>query len=458
MTRKSDLKLQNQEHPLPVGLMLLLGLGVGIIAGAASIIFKILIGLFHNLFFFGKFSFVYNPILHTPESVFGIGVILVPVIGGLLVTLFIEKYSSEIKGNGVPEVMYAIYFRQGKIHSIVALLKALTAAISIGSGGSVGREGPIIQIGAALGSTLGQLMPMLAKERILLIAAGSAAGIAATFNTPLAGLLFAIELMLVSINAISVILVAISSVAATCFIHWTFGFHPIFEISNVDVGNYTLSSMGIFAVFGVLLGLISVAFIRGIYFCEDMFMKIFKNPYVRHSIGMVLVGIMLYLFMQKFGYYYIEGLGYSTIHEILKSSITNLWLLVFIFFGKFIATCLTLGTGASGGIFSPSLFLGASFGFCFWTIQNYFLPNLGVGPEIYVIAGMAGIVGAATGAVITAIVMLFEMTGSFSIILPTMLIVAVAYATRISLCRESVYTLKLFRRGVKMPRNFQRDS
>ncbi len=458
MPSKGELELQKLEKPLPVSLLLLLGLGVGIIAAAASIIFKALIALFHNLFFFGKFSLIYNPILHTSESLFGIGVILIPVIGGLFVTLLIEKYSSEIKGNGVPEVMYAIYFRKGKIHPLVALLKALTAAISIGSGGSVGREGPIIQIGAALGSTLGQLMPMLAKERILLIAAGLAAGIAATFNTPLTGLLFAIELMLVSINAISVILVAISSIAATFFIHWTFGFHPVFEISNVDVGNYTLSSMGIFVIFGVLLGLISVAFIRGIYFCEDISIKIFKNPYVRHSVGMGLVGIMLYFFMQNFGYYYIEGLGYSTIQEILKSSVTNLWLLVFIFFGKFIATCLTLGTGASGGIFSPSLFLGATFGFCFWTLQHYFLPNLGVGPEVYVIAGMAGIVGAATGAIVTAIVMLFEMTGSFSIILPTMLIAVVSYATRIALCPESVYTLKLFRRGINIPRNFSRDS
>ena len=205
----------SEPGPVPWWLMVLCALAVGVIAGLGAVVFRGMIGGFHNLLFLGRWSFAYDANVHTLASPWGAGIILVPVLGAIGVAFLVKTFAPEAKGHGVPEVMEAIYYKDGRIRPIVALVKSVASALSIGSGGSVGREGPIIQIGAAFGSTLGQLISMPARQRVILIAAGAGGGIAATFNTPIGGIAFAMELMMTSAGAQSLLMVALSCATAT---------------------------------------------------------------------------------------------------------------------------------------------------------------------------------------------------------------------------------------------------
>ena len=448
----------DEAQPLKNIHMVFIGACVGILGGIGAIIFRGLINIIHNLFFTGQLSFVFDVYQHTPPVAFGLAIILIPMIGAIMVTYLAENFSADAKGHGVPETMYAIYYKHGKIRPAVALIKALASAITIGTGGSVGREGPIIQIGAALGSTLGQLIAMPSRQRILLVAAGAGAGIAATFNAPIGGLAFAIELMLVSVNAISIGVVTIATVTATFISYLAFGTEPAFDsVDYLYIKNYHdyFAILLLMIPFGVIIGVISAFFIRGIYWCEDIFEKWFKNPYLRHMAGMGLVGVMLYLFMINLGYYYIDGIDYATINDALHFVINNPWLLLLLFAAKLIATCITLGSGGSGGVFLPSLFMGATFGGAYGIFLNSWFPQLGVSPVIFVVAGMAGVMGGGTGAIMTAIVLTFEITRDYADILPIMITVALAYATRLRLSSESIYTFKLFRKGIVLPKGLE---
>lgn len=450
--------VDQEPKPLKNIYMVLMGCCVGLMSGIGAVLFRDLIGLVHNLFFFGKLSYFYNASLHAPIVPIALAIIFIPIAGAVLVTFLTENFAPEAKGHGVPEAIYAIYYKHGNIRPVVALIKAVSSAISIGTGGSVGREGPIIQIGSAFGSTLGQLIQMPTRQRVLLIAAGAGAGIAATFNAPLGGLAFAIELMLVSVNAVSIGVVTVATVIATFIGYLFYGTAPALEYVNVI---YRKNYHDYFAIlvllvpFGILVGLVSALFIRGLYWFEDLFNRAFKNPYFRHIAGMSIVGCMLYFFMASFGHYYVEGVGYATIEDALHFVINNPWLLLLLFAGKFLATCVTLGSGASGGVFSPSLFMGATLGGAYGLFFNYLVPDLSVSPVMFIVAGMAGLVGSGTGAIVTAIVMTFEMTRDYADILPIMITVAVAYATRLRLSDESIYTLKLFRRGFILPRGLE---
>ena len=438
--------------------MVALSLLVGIIGGVGSILFRAMIGLVHNLTFSGEFSWVFNANVHAKASVWGMGIILVPVLGSLVVTWLTQTFAPEARGHGVPEVMDAIYYREGKIRPIVALVKAICSSISIGTGGSVGREGPIIQIGAAFASLVGQVIRMTPRQRIVLIAAGAASGIAATFNAPIGGLCFAVELMLVSANAVNVAVVAVATVVATMISHAALGIDPSFNVPVLALSTHRELSpivIALFIPFGLLTGAAAALFIHSIYWLEDFFAEAFKNPYLRHMVGMLLLGIMLYLTLRFAGHYYVDGVGYSTIMDILRGLLTHPGFLILLFGLKLLATGLTLGSGASGGVFSPSLFLGATLGAAFAGFLNWLVPGLQVPPVLFAVAGMAAMVGGSTGAVLTAIAMSFEQTRDYADILPIMLSVALCYAVRVRITRESIYTLKLYRRGQLMPQGLQ---
>ena len=413
--------ITQEPQPLKNIYIVFLGCCVGLMGGLGAVLFRGLINFIHNLFFFGHINFIYDASTHTPSVAFALAVIFIPMVGALLVTFLTENFAPEAKGHGVPEAIYAIYYKHGKIRPIVALVKAIASAISIGTGGSVGREGPIIQIGSAFGSMLGQLVSMPTRQRVLLIAAGAGAGIAATFNAPIGGLAFAIELMLVSVNAISIGIVTVATVIATFIGYLFFGTAPALDsISAMYTKNYHDYFMILILLipFGILIGIISAGFIKGLYWFEDLFIETFKNSYIRHMVGMGIVGCMLYLFMLFFGHYFIEGVGYATIEDTLHFIIQNPWILLLLFAAKLLATCLTLGSGASGGVFSPSLFMGATFGGAYGIFLNALFPQLNVNPVIFIVAGMAGVVGSSTGAIVTAIVMTFEMTRDYANILP----------------------------------------
>src|SRR5689334_14141160 len=312
---------QNVRSERTMGLLALslLAIGVGIVTGVGAVGFRALIGLIHNVFYFGRFSAVYDANVLEPPSPWGAGIVLVPVIGGLGVTFLVSKFAPEARGHGVPEVMDAIFYHEGRIRPVVAAVKSLASALSIGTGAAVGREGPIIQIGASLGSTLGQLIRMDTWQRITLVAAGAGAGIAATFNTPIGGVMFAVELMMPEVSVRTFLPVAIATGTATFVGRFFFGQQPAFVVplpplENTDVGAALL--LFLYALLGVITGLAATGFIRGLHFLEDQFDRI-KGPYTRHILGMLLVGVLIYLLQRNFGHYYVEGVGYATVQAIV---------------------------------------------------------------------------------------------------------------------------------------------
>ena len=434
---------------------------VGVVSGLGAVAFRALIAFFHNLLFFGRFSTAYNANAHTPPSPWGPFVILVPVVGAVGVTALVTNFAPEAKGHGVPEVMDAIYHRRGVIRPVVSIVKALASSLSIGSGGSIGREGPIVQIGSSFGSSIGQLLRLPAWQCITLVAAGAGGGIGATFNTPVGGVLFAVELALHEVSARTLVPVVTATVTATYIGEIFLGPHPAFYIPALEAPFFAVAKpilLVAYAGLGVVAGLVSALFIWSLYGCESIFEKHVKGgSYVQHILGMLLVGALMYLLMARFGHYYVQGVGYATIQDTLSGMRLPFSLLVLLFACKLLATSLTLGSGASGGVFSPSLFLGATSGAAWGVAMNHLFPGLSVSPVAFAIAGMGAVVGGATGAAMTAIVMIFEMTLDYSVIVPMTLAVAISYAVRRTLIKDSIYTRKLTLRGESVPDTLRAD-
>ena len=442
-----------------------LAIAVGVIAGLGAVVFRAMISGFHNLLFLGQFSFSYEANLHTPAAPWGFLVILVPVVGALGVAFVVGTFAPEAKGHGVPEVMDAIYYREGRIRPVVVVIKSIASALSIGSGGSVGREGPIVQIGSAFGSTLGQIIRMPIRQRVVLVAAGAGGGIGATFNSPLGGMAFAVELMLPVVTARSLLAVALATTVATHIGRVFFGTAASFDVPALATLRAADVSVGVlpwFLLCGLAIGLLATLMTRAIYWFEDRFDAMPGNYYTRHTLGMLAVGLILYGFMTiakpLFGqasHYYVEGVGYATILDILRGDLAAPVFLLVLTGGKLLVTCLTLGSGASGGVFSPSLYLGAAAGAAIGGVVSLLAPGLHLAPGHFALAGMAGMVAGATGAGLTAVIMVFEMTWNYSVIIPVILTATVAYAVRQWLSPPSIYTLKLLRRGDLVPQGLQ---
>ncbi len=430
-----------------------MAVAVGVIAGLGAVGFRKLIGIFHNLFFYGHFSAVYDNLQHSLPSTWGAFVILAPVVGALIVTFLVNHFAPEAKGHGVPEVIDAVYFKRGVIRAPVALIKALASSISIGSGGSVGREGPIVQIGATFGSRLALWMKIPEWQRLVLIACGGGAGIAATFNTPLGGVLFAAELLLVEISARTLIPVMIASGVASLIGRAFFGDNASFVMPQLMLSHPPavpgLELAG-YVVMGLLTGIAGMLYIRSIYWFEDLFKYIPGKGYLRHTLGMLLVGVMMYLMLRYTGHYYTEGVGYATVQDALGGTLTLGWLALLLAVLKVLATSLTLGSGASGGVFSPSLFIGAMLGAAFAAGIHALIPGASITIGTAAVIGMACMVGASTGAAVTGVVMIFEMTRDYHVIIPLIISVSVAYAVRRLLLADTVYTMKLTRRGQRI--------
>jgi CIC family chloride channel protein len=432
----------------------ILALVVGIVTGIGAVLFRDLIGFIHNLLFLGQLSIKFDANVFTPASPWGAFVILVPVVGAIGVTFLVAKFAPEARGHGVPEVMDAVYYRAGVIRPVVALIKSLASALAIGSGAAVGREGPIIQIGSALGSTLGQLIPMIAGQRITLVAAGAGAGIAATFNTPIGGVMFAIELMMPEVSVRTFLPVAISTGTATFVGRFFLGPQPAFQVPELPPLGTDFSSALVLCLYGVLgavMGLGATGFIRGLHLAEDWFDKI-KHRYLRHVIGMAMVGVLIYALQRGFGHYYVEGVGYATIEAILLGPLSGAGLLALLFACKLVATSVSLGSGSSGGIFSPSLFMGATIGGAFAAVLLAIHVPLPISIPSFAMVGMGAMVAGVTGAAMTAVVMIFEMTRNYEIVMPMIIAVALSLGTRRLLSRENIYTMKLFRRGQSLPK------
>jgi chloride channel protein, CIC family len=440
-----------------VGLLVLCGLAliVGVMTGFGAVALRLLIGLFHNLFYNGTFSIWYDANISEGPSRFGNWVLLSPVLGGLVVVFLVERFAPEAKGHGVPEVMDSVFYKRGNIRWQVAVIKSLASALSIGSGAAVGREGPIIQIGAALGSAFSQAIRLSTWQKITLLSAGAGAGIAATFNTPLGGVLFALEILLPEVSNRTFLPVVVATGAATTIGRILIGPDPAFVVPAIQLSlgpAIGLQEAIAFVLLGILCGVASWAFIRLLVIMEDGFPKLPGNAYTQNILGMAVVGLMMVGLTHAFGHPYVDGVGYGVIQSTLDNKMTAAGLLALLFVLKLLATTISLGCGASGGIFSPSLYLGATLGGAFAVVVGAILPHAGLTVPSAAIVGMAAMVGAGTGGVMTAIVMIFEMTRDYAIIVPVIVAVAIAAGIRRALIPETIYTIKLRHRGHRIPK------
>ena len=349
-------------------------------------------------------------------------------------------FAPEAKGHGVPEVMEAILLKGGAIRPRVAFLKAIASAISIGTGGSVGREGPIIQIGSSIGSMVGQFFRVPSRRLKTLVGCGAAAGIAAAFNAPIAGALFAVEIILMDFAVAQFSPIVISSVMATVISRSFEG-----DFAAFIVPKYELASpyeIGFYFILGALSGIAAYLFIKALYFSEDYFDNKFNIPgYLKPAIGGLIIGLIALKFP------HIMGVGYDSINNALYGNMIWSVALILIFV-KIIATSITLGSGGSGGIFAPSLFMGAMLGYFFGSFVHQYFPDISASPGAYALVAMGGLVAGTTRAPITAIIIVFELTNDYHIILPLMITCIISTILSSQLSRESIYTLKLVMRNI----------
>lgn len=445
-------RVQPSETAVLIGTALVVGAGTGI--GAV---------LFINLIAFIQ-TFVFQDL---PSIFSGVGrgwLILAPALGGLVAGPIITFFAKEAKGHGVPEVMQAIAVRGGIIRPRVVIAKVIASSICIGSGGSAGREGPIVQVGSALGSTIGQAL-RLSEGRIRnLVACGAAAGIAATFNAPIAGVMFAMEIILGELHLGDLGNVVIAAVTASTVARVFLGDRPAFNIPLTSVKSFW--EVLLYALLGVLTAVVAVGFIRLLYKFEDVFDDWKFPDWLKPAVGGLLLGILAFGYPMLLGGGLVPspevplglpllqnmpqvfGSGFPTIEASLLGQLSFALLAVLVVL-KPLATSLTLGSGNSGGVFAPLLFTGAALGGAFGRVVEFLLPGLTAGPGAFAIVGMAALFAGAARAPFTAIIIVFEMTNDYRLIVPLMAGVIISLLVAERLHRESIYTLKLARRGIK---------
>lgn len=413
--------------------ILIIAVIIGVLTGYLAVAFRTLILFFQNTLW-GEGSLI-EVIKAVPIYLkFGI-----PILGAIVVALFVNKFAKEAKGHGVPEVMNAVATKNGIMRMRVVIVKALASALSIGTGASVGREGPIVQIGSAFGSSIGQIFQVSAMRMKTLVACGAAAGIAATFNAPIAGALFASEVILGDFSVVAIGPIIISSVFATITSRHFYGDHPAFTPPA-----YALNSpieIVFYILLGVAAGLVGWLFVKSLYYSEDIFDKSKLPIGIQALIGGSILGIFAILMPE------VLGVGYESMDRALAGSIP-FYLVILILFGKIFATSISLGSGSSGGIFAPSLFMGAMLGNALGTTFHNYFPNIAASPGAYALVGMAALVAATTHAPITAILIIFEMTSEYHVILPLMVTSIIATVITTRMLDGSIYTIKLKRRGI----------
>jgi CIC family chloride channel protein len=431
----------------------LIAIACGLAGAFGAVVFRLLIRLFQGAFFGGAegvVDVVEEGLLveagdprSIAQTLSAWRIVLAPAVGGLIVGPLVYFLAREARGHGVPEVMEAVALRGGIMRMRVVIVKTLASAISIGSGGSVGREGPIVQIGAAIGSVLGQWLNVPTRQLRTIVGCGAAAGIAATFNAPIAGALFAVEVIVGDFAVTQFSPIVISAVVATVVSRSILGNHPAFVIPEYEVGP-PIELLGFMAI-GAIAGLVGTAFVRVLYSTEDVFGKIPIPEWTKASLGGFLVGGVAVSLPE------ILGVGYSAITDALNGKLPLLMLgsLVVV---KILATSVTIGSGGSGGIFAPSLFLGAMTGGFFGMLLNELAPTYASDPGLYSLVTMGAMVAATTHAPLSAIIIIFEMTQEIDIIPPVMAACVVSSMIAVRLSKDSIYTMKLRRRGVDLHR------
>ncbi|BBO84975.1 chloride channel protein [Desulfosarcina ovata subsp. sediminis] len=387
---------------------------------------------------------------HDPLDIIGgatqlpwIAVILIPLSGGLLVGPIVSKLAPETRGAGVPEVIHAVASKQGIIRHRTTFYKILSTVVSIGSGASVGREGPIVHIGASVGSSVAQLVRLSSEWRSVFLACGAAAGIAATFNAPMAGMLFAVEIILVDFEISYLSHIAISAVAATVVSHQFLGNLPAFDIPPYTLVSYW--EILLYGLLGIIAGFVSIAFIKSISIVEDTLNRFRIPSGLQPAVGGLIVGLLAVKVP------HVLGVGYQSVNLILTGKMA-LDIIAVVLVCKLAATSFSIGGGFSGGIFAPSLVLGALLGGIFGVAVNHLFPEWSAAYPAYGLVGMGAIVSGVTMAPITAIFTIFELTYNFEIILPLITSCITSLIVVKKFYGNSIYETKLLKKGIKIVR------
>jgi chloride channel protein, CIC family len=424
-------------------LMSLLAALIGVLAGFIAYILYDLIGLFTNLAYYHEWSFHFR----SPENThLGPWIIVTPVIGGMIIG-FMAKYGSEkIKGHGIPEAMEAVLTSRSRIEAKVAILKPLSAAIAIGTGGPFGAEGPIIQTGGAFGSLVGQLISTTASERKVLLACGAGAGMAATFNTPIAGVILAIELLLFEFRSRSFIPLVIACTLATSIRAILLGQRSMFTMGNVNFD--VVHGLPFYLVIGIISGIAAIGFTKLLYWVEDQFDRLPIDDLWHPAIGALALGVIGF-FVPR-----VLGVGYDTISDILNNNLA-LKLLILIAVFKALALVISLGSGTSGGLLAPMFMSSAALGGAFAIVVNRIFPSAHLSPGAYALVAMAAVFGSASRATFAFIVFAFEITHDYNAILPLMLGCVIADMIALRYLPSSIMTEKLARRGLRVPEEYE---
>ena len=433
-----------QPPPEPAGyrlpLVCLLAAGIGVLTAFIAYGLYSLIGLFTNLAYYHEWSFHFRS---PRNSSLGWWMILIPVVGGVLIGLMAKFGSEKIRGHGIPEAMEAVLTSRSRIEAKVAFLKPLSAAIGIGTGGPFGAEGPIIQTGGAFGSLVGQFISTTAAERKVMLACGGGAGLAATFNAPITGVLLALELLLFEFRTRSFIPVVISCTMAVAIRRLLFGGGAMFEIGTV---NYNfLPGLPYYVALGLLCGFAAVAFTRILEKLEEFFdhLKIVPN-FLHPAVGALGLGIVGFCFPR------VLGSGYDTIEDILNNHLV-LGVVLLVLFLKAFVVLLSLGSGTSGGTLAPMFMISAAIGSSFAIVMDRVIPRAHLSPEAFAVAAMGALLGASSRATFTFMFCAFETTRDFHAVLPVLLVCVLADAVAFTLLPNSIMTQKFVKRGMPVP-------
>ncbi len=402
---------------------------IGIFTGFGAYLLNIIVDGVHHLLFeqagFSIFPDVFSDYLR----------IIFPAIGGLAVGLLTYFFSPEVKGHGIPGVMESVANKGGMIRRRVSILTSINSGTTIGSGGSAGKEGPIVQIGAAIGSAIGQYFHVSQQRLKILVGCGAAAGLAAVFNAPIAGVVFTIEIILADFSLMAFTPIVISSVIATAISRHFIDSSPVFSIPS-----YSLNSVAeypLYLLMGLLGGVVAVLFIKTLYRVEDLFEQKLKTPeYLKPAIGGLFAGLLAFKLPELYGFD--DSATYTAL-----TGYPEMYLLLILMLAKILATSFTLGSGGTGGLFTPSLFIGAMYGALFGEIAGYFFPEITAPPGAYALVGMGVIVAGTIHAPLSAFLIIFEVTASYQIILPLMLGTVAATLIARWMEPESIYTMKI---------------
>jgi CIC family chloride channel protein len=442
--RIRDTRQQQIRRTLYIGF---LSIFAGIAAALLAAVFNYLIMIVYNLLFQGEFSAAY--VYSGPDAFkWGKLFIFIPALGLALASKISRTWAPDAAGHGVPEVMAAVTKRKGVIKPSVWLSKTLASALTIGAGGSAGRAGPVALIGAGIGSSFGSIFKLSSRERIILLGAGVAGGIGATFNAPIGGVMFALELIMPEYSIMTILPLVISSTVATHISNLYLEINQVYTLPVYElVSSYELL---FYALLGLVSGLTALLFYKSLFLSERLFERLQIPPVAKALLGGSVIGLIGYVSLRFIGVYNVFGLGYEFLDATLSNNMVSLSILALLLVLKIITIDLTLSSGGSGGVFAPSLYLGAALGGCIGIIVNILFPETSGAASAYAIVGMAAMLSGVTGAVLTSIIMIFEMTGTYSIMLPLMLASVISHFTARLIDPETLYTQKLLNKGIRV--------